>query len=185
MMRHQSTWTAKTATLAGLLAGSILTFGLVAQSSPAQATPEKGKLAATQPSVSSPSNASRTSHRFITAALTPKQERFYQLIWGVDIVGVKLVSSGLMVRFSYRVLDANRAKVLNDKKATPFLIDEKSKVQMVVPTMEKVGQLRQASPPENGREYWMVFSNKGNLIKPGSRVDVVIGRFRANGLIVQ
>ena len=184
-MRHQSTWTAKTAALAGLLAGSILTFGSVAQSSPAQATPEKGKLAATQPSASSPSHASKTSHRFITAALTPKQERFYQLIWGVDIVGVKLVSSGLMVRFSYRVLDANRAKVLNDKKATPFLIDEKSKAQMVVPTMEKVGQLRQASPPENGRKYWMVFGNRRKSIKPGSAVSVVIGAFRIDGLMVE
>jgi hypothetical protein len=48
-----------------------------------------------------------------------------------------------------------------------------------------VGQLRQSGPPEPGKTYWMVFSNKGNLVKTGHRVAVVIGQFRATGLAVQ
>ena len=51
--------------------------------------------------------------------------------------------------------------------------------------MEKFGQLRQAATPQAGQEYWMVFSNKGNLIKPGDRVNVMIGAFRAEGLVVE
>jgi len=90
-----------------------------------------------------------------------------------------------MIRFSYRVLDAEKAKGLNDKKAEPYLVDEKAHVKLVVPTMEKVGQLRQSSTPEAGKAYWMVFSNKGRLVRPGDRVNVVIGNFRANGLMVQ
>ena len=90
-----------------------------------------------------------------------------------------------MIRFSYRVLDAGKAKGLNDKKAEPYLVDEKAHVKLVVPTMEKVGQLRQSSTPEAGKAYWMVFSNKGRLVRPGDRVNVVIGNFRANGLMVQ
>jgi hypothetical protein len=31
----------------------------------------------------------------------------------------------------------------------------------------------------------MVFSNKGNLVKPGDRVNVVIGTFHADGLMVE
>jgi hypothetical protein len=31
----------------------------------------------------------------------------------------------------------------------------------------------------------MVFSNKGNLVRAGNRVDVVIGSFRIAGLVVQ
>jgi hypothetical protein len=120
-----------------------------------------------------------------TPELTPSARRYYQSVWGVDILGVKPVSSGAMLRFSYRVVDANKAKALNDKKATPHLVDQATRASLVIPTMEKVGQLRQSATPENGREYWMLFSNKGNFVKPGSRVDVVIGNFRAEGLIVQ
>jgi len=76
---------------------------------------------------------------------------FYQIMWGVDSLGVKSVESGQMIRFSYRVIDVEKAKGLNDKKANPFLIDEKARVKLVVPTMEKVGQLRQSSTPEAGK----------------------------------
>jgi hypothetical protein len=31
----------------------------------------------------------------------------------------------------------------------------------------------------------MVFSNKGNYVKPGDRVSVLIGPFRVDGLVVQ
>jgi hypothetical protein len=51
--------------------------------------------------------------------------------------------------------------------------------------MDKIGQLRQSGLPESGKTYWMVFSNKGNLVKRGHRVGVVIGEFRANGLAVE
>jgi len=47
--------------------------------------------------------------------------------------------------------------------------------------MENVGQLRQSAPPENGKSYWMVFSNKGRLVKRGDHVSVVIGAFHATG----
>jgi len=64
------------------------------------------------------------------------------------------------------------------------LIDPKAGVQLVVPSMEKIGQLRQSSTPEVGKSYWMAFSNKGRLVKRGDRVNVVIGKFRADGLVV-
>jgi hypothetical protein len=109
----------------------------------------------------------------------------YQLVWGVDALDVKAVESGQMIRFSYYVLDANKAAQLNDKKANPALIDEQARVRLEIPTMEKVGQLRQSSPPEAGKSYWMVFSNKGSIVKPGDRVSVVIGKFKADGLYVR
>ncbi|HWC16418.1 MAG TPA: hypothetical protein VG498_05365 [Terriglobales bacterium] len=110
---------------------------------------------------------------------------FYQLFWGVDSLAVKSVEAGEMIRFTYRVVDADRAKPLNDKKIDPFLIDEKARVKLVVPSLEKVGQLRQSNTPEAGKTYWMAFSNKGRLVRPGDQVNVVIGNFRANGLVVQ
>jgi len=51
---------------------------------------------------------------------------------------------------------------------------------------EKVGQLRQAPHElEAGKSYWMAFSNSGRLLKPGDRVDIVIGNFHARGLLVE
>jgi hypothetical protein len=51
--------------------------------------------------------------------------------------------------------------------------------------MEKVGQLRQSSTPEAGKSYWMAFSNRGRPVKRGDRVIVMIGRFKAEGLVVE
>lgn len=109
---------------------------------------------------------------------------YYRLVWGVDSLGVKWSESGEVVRFSYRVLDAEKAAVLNERKSEPSLIDPQAGVKLVVPSMENVGQLRQSAPPEAGKSYWMVFSNKGRLVKRGDHVSVVIGAFHADGLVV-
>ena len=109
---------------------------------------------------------------------------YYRLIWGVDSFSVKWTESGEVIRFSYRVLDADKARALNDKKNEPSLIDPQAGVKLVVPSLEKVGQLRQSAPPEAGKAYWMAFSNKGRRVKRGDHVDVTIGSFRAQGLVV-
>jgi hypothetical protein len=110
--------------------------------------------------------------------------RYYRVIWGVDALSIKLVESGEIVRFSWRVLDADKAGALNDKRAVPALQDPAAGVSLVVPTMEQIGQLRQSSPPESGKSYWMAFSNKGRTVKRGDKVNVVIGQFHADGLAV-
>jgi hypothetical protein len=109
---------------------------------------------------------------------------YYLQIWGVDSISVKLVESGELVRFSYRVVEPSKAGALNDKRNEPSLVDPQQGVSLVVPTMEKVGQLRQTSTPEAGRSYWMTFSNKGRRVRHGDRVDVLIGPFQAKNLVV-
>jgi hypothetical protein len=110
--------------------------------------------------------------------------QYYRLVWGVDSLSVKWTESGEVIRFAYRVLDADKAKVLNEKKSEPSLIDPQAGVKLVIPELENIGQLRQTSTPENGKSYWMAFSNKGRLVKRGHRVNVEIGQFRAEGLVV-
>jgi hypothetical protein len=109
---------------------------------------------------------------------------FYKTVWGVDLLAVKLAESDEIIRFSWRVLDPSRAAQLNNKGAEPSLIDPKAGVSLVVPVMENVGMLRQTATPEAGKSYWMAFSNKGRIVKRGDRVTVVIGQFRAEGLMV-
>jgi len=109
---------------------------------------------------------------------------YYRLLWGVDSLQVRWGESGEVIRFSYRVLDADKAKVLNDRKNEASLIDPHAGVRLVVPFMENVGLLRQTAAPADGKSYWVVFSNKGRLVKRGDHVNVLIGSFHANGLVV-
>jgi hypothetical protein len=110
---------------------------------------------------------------------------YYQGAWGVESLTVKLAESGELVRFSYRIVDTEKAAPLNDKKNEPSLIDPQAGVSLVIPTVQNVGMLRQTATPEEGKSYWMAFSNKGRPVKRGDRVTVVIGHFRAEGLVVE
>jgi hypothetical protein len=135
------------------------------------------------PDVTTPENA--LPQRYRQNRVATKARQYYALIWGIDSLAVKSVESGEMIRFTYRVVDPEKAKTLNDKKNEPSLIDPRAGVKLVVPALEKVGKLRQSSTPQAGKVYWMAFSNKGGYVKPGHRVNVEIGQFRASGLVVQ
>lgn len=158
-----------------LLAAALASCILVPPTSAQSATPASGTLAqaASAPSPYRPRHFSQ------------REEMHYGLVWGVDTLSVKLVESGELIRFSYRVVEPNRAKVLNDKKSEPMLVDTHAGVQLVVPSLDKIGQLRQSSTPVAGKAYWMAFSNKGRLVKRGDSVSVVIGQFRAENLLVE
>jgi hypothetical protein len=152
--------------LAGVLASGILVLPAGAQS-PAPA-------------------AAGTPYRFRPSHSTRREEMYYASVWGVDSLSVKAVESGEIIRFSYRVLDSNLAKTVNDKTLEPSLIDPQAGVSLVVPSLEQVGMLRQSSnKPEVGKSYWMAFSNSGRRVKRGDRIIVQIGKFRADGLIVE
>jgi len=107
------------------------------------------------------------------------------LQWGVDSMQAHQTNAGNLIRFSYRVVDVDKAKVLIDKSANPMMISARANVALQIPVMDKVGPLRQSTELEPGKVYWMAFSNKGNLVRPGDHVSVLVGTFRVDGLIVQ
>ena len=118
------------------------------------------------------------------AHLTPGIKSYYANIWGVDNVVVRLINSGQLVRFSARVVDAARARGLADEHATPVLFARRTGAALQIPQMENVGKLRQITAVETGKDIWMVFSNKGTPVKSGDRVDLTIGSFHVENLIV-
>jgi hypothetical protein len=136
-----------------------------------------------QTTAASPKTVGPSAH-FHPDPLGGHAGKYYRLIWGVDSLDVRSAESGEVIRFTYRVLDPGTAKTLSDKRLEPSLIDEKAHVKLIVPTMDKVGKLRQTTEPEPGKLYWMLFSNKGGYVKRGDRVNIVIGNFHANGLVV-
>jgi hypothetical protein len=160
---------------AGALATSLFLVPTLAQSTDGQGT----------------SSATRTpgaphgGSPYHVAKETKRARDFYVSVWGIENMLVRLTESNSLIRFSYRVSDPARATPLGDIKATPALIGQRSHALLHIPVMEKVGQLRQTGIPDAGKEYWMVFSNKGGLIKAGDRVNVIIGSFHADGLLVE
>jgi hypothetical protein len=144
-------------------------------------------LTVADPAAPSPQAPATAPSRYRPNRVARRAELQYGLLWGVDSLSVKWTESGEVIRFAYRVFDSNKAQTLNDKKAEPSLIDPEAGVKLSVPSLEQVGMLRQTSSgqPEAGKVYWMAFSNKGRPVKRGDRVNIVIGKFHANGLIVE
>jgi len=171
-----------------IFANLLLCGALFAQGAPSASTGSKSAGDKTNPSTTqfpAAKPAATGSHSpYRPDRFAGRAGEYYRLVWGVDSLSVKSVESGEVVRFTYLVLDADKAKALNDKQAEPSLIDPQAGVKLVVPSLEKVGRLRQSGTAEAGKAYWMAFSNKGRLVKRGDRVSVVIGQFRADGLVV-
>lgn len=155
--------------------GALAVGGLLI-SAPALAATHEHAAAAAGPKGASP---------YLRAQHSKNADFYYATTWGVDQLRARKTSSGSLIRFSYRVIDATLAKPLHEKKAEPHMIGLRTHAVLTVPTMENIGQLRQSESLVNGKDYWVLFSNKGDMVRVGDRVDVVIGDFYVNGLVVE
>jgi hypothetical protein len=163
-----------------VLVAAVLAGSLVASNAFSQSTPATSKA----PSAKTRTVAS-VHNEYASDRLPRRAQMYYESVWGIDSLKVRYTESGEMLRFSYRVLDPAKAAALNDKKAEPFLYDPQARVRLSVPQLEKVGKLRQSSTPIAGMSYWMAFSNIGRRVRPGHRVSIEIGHFRAINLPVE
>jgi hypothetical protein len=166
--------------VSGIILSIFLAPKFFAQASSTSHSVETGKVSAAQ---SPAQHGSPTRYR--PDPFAGKAGQYYRSVWGVDSLSVKAAESGELIRFSYRILDPQKAKILNDKQVPAFLNSPEHRIQLVIPSLEKVGQLRQSNTPEAGRSYWMAFSNPQRSVKRGDRVNVVIGQFHADGLAVE
>jgi len=170
--------------LAGILGGSIFVLRTAGQSTSQAAQAPQSTISPPQ-AVASAKPAPAVGHTDLASHVSQREIMYYQGAWGVDSFRVKYTESGEIIRFSYRVVDPEKAAALNDKKSEPTLIDPRAGVSLVVPEVSNVGKMRQTSTPKAGMTYWMAFSNSGRPVKRGDRVDVLIGKFRVTGLEVE
>jgi hypothetical protein len=162
------------------IAGSCAEPSALAQATGGGTKPGEGGF-----SESSPAPVLKLNSNQMDDARTGRAANYYRRNYGIEVTSIRPVSSGEMVRLTYRIIDPVKAKPLIDKDATPYLVDRASGLKLEVPTMEKIGQLRQStSKPQAGRVYWMIFANTHLAVKAGSRVDVVIGHLHMNDLLV-
>ncbi|AFQ48726.1 hypothetical protein [Burkholderia cepacia] len=132
-----------------------------------------------------PAAAARGHSPYVPVSLPREAKAYYQMGKGVDDLHVRSTASGNLIRFSYRVVDPDKARLLADTKATVYLYGETSHAMLVIPVMDQIGALRQTGRMVVGQEYWMVFSNKGGPIKRGERVSILIDSLHIDGLVVE
>jgi hypothetical protein len=90
-----------------------------------------------------------------------------------------------MIDFRYRVIDPDKATMLLRKQSKAYMVDQKTGTQLSVPRT-RIGPLRQTTvKPMPNRDYAMLFTNPMGLVKPGDKVAVVIGDFKAENLTVE
>lgn len=103
----------------------------------------------------------------------------------MEVLYVRQTAAGYMLEFRYRVLDAEKAKPIFERRTKPVLTHAESGAKLIVPTPAKTGALRNSNEPLVDHTYWMFFANPGRLVKPGEHVSIEIGDFRVEDLVVQ
>jgi len=140
----------------------------------AQETEESGRTADSPP----PGAATERARH-------PRMNSFMKRQWGIEILYVRQTAAGYMLEFRYKVVDAEKAKALFNRQTKPVLIHERTGAQLIVPTPAKTGALRNSNTPLDDHTYWMFFANPGKLVQPGEHVDIQIGEFLVEKLVVQ
>ena len=115
----------------------------------------------------------------------PRKNPFMKREWGIEILYVRQTAAGYMLEFRYKVVDAEKAKPLFERQTKPILTHAETGAQLIVPTPAKTGALRNSNPPLDGHTYWMFFANPGKLVEPGEHVNIQIGDFLVEKLVVQ
>ncbi len=98
--------------------------------------------------------------------------------FGVEVQGARLSASGYVIDLRYRVLDADKARPLLDRKVLPVLVDPSTGDRFYVPQPPVVGALRQTSRNHAvavGKTYFMIFANPDQRIKAGQKLALYIG----------
>jgi hypothetical protein len=115
----------------------------------------------------------------------PRKNTYMKRKWGIEILYVRQAAAGYMLEFRYKVLDAKKAELLFNRQTKPVLIHARTGAQLIVPTPAKTGALRNSNTPLDDHTYWMFFANPGKLVQPGEHVDIQIGEFLVEKLVVQ
>jgi hypothetical protein len=101
--------------------------------------------------------------------------------FGIEISGVRLLSSGDLAQLDYRVVDYEKAKSL--LKGEMRLLPEGGEHSIQVTSIGRLGPMRQR-PSATGRRQFMLFTNSGRLLKKGDTAVLVLDVGRIPGIPV-
>ncbi len=106
--------------------------------------------------------------------------------WGIEAQSLRLSGDDYLLDFRYKVVDPAKAKLVVNKKDSPYLIHEATGAQVGVPSSEQIGALRHTGGNlKPNTSYFVLFANPGRYIKRGDRVTLVMGKYRIEHLVVE
>jgi hypothetical protein len=100
---------------------------------------------------------------------------------GVRVVRVAVTGDGGLIDLRYQVVDADKAAAVHDEATPPLVIDERTGAALGSLLM---GHLH-AGPVKVGVTYYLLFENKGWIVRRGGRVTVRLGDARLAHVRVQ
>jgi hypothetical protein len=107
--------------------------------------------------------------------------------WGIKPKAIRLTGGDFFLDFRYHILDPEKAAAITKrgKGKKAFLIDQETGKEFPV-SVTKLGPMRAtAVKPHADRDYVIMFTNVGKMIKKGSKVTVVVGDCRVENLVVE
>ena len=119
--------------------------------------------------------------------LSPETIQALREQWGIEVLGIRLVSANMMMDFRYRVHDVEKALPLFDHRIKPHLVVDRNQIKLPVPMAAKVGAFRPTNRGKNikaDKNYFMIFGNPDQHVKAGETVTIVVGDFRVEHLLV-
>jgi hypothetical protein len=158
---------------AGIVAGSLVFLALVMPIARSDASPQP---------VAAP-KAVRVIEP-MPAPRHPREKTYMKRKWGVEILFLRETAAGYMLEFRYKVLDPVKAAPLFVRKTKPVVTHVRTGKQLTVPVPAKTGALRNSDTPLADHTYWMFFANPNKLVKPGDLVNLQVGDFAVEGLVV-
>src|ERR1700686_4670680 len=76
-------------------------------------------------------------------AHSQREELHFERRYGIGQLRVHSISAGASLEFRCQVIDAEKAKPLNDNRTTPVMIERKTATRLSVATDENIGKPRQ------------------------------------------
>lgn len=129
-------------------------------------------------------DGARSAASIVTNVITVEAAKALESKWGIQITALRVSAAGNVIDFRYRVTDAEKASVIGNPDSKAELRDRTSGKSLHVPST-KAGPMRSTGQKLTvGRTYTALFTNPGKVVKVGNKVDIIIGDFRAENLIV-
>ena len=120
----------------------------------------------------------------LTADATPLKDT--ESLAGVEVVAVRLTAAGRMLDFRYRVTDPGKASALLNRRTKAHAIHLPTGKEMGIPRVARVGRMKSSAVEgKRGTVYFLFLDARGQQVKSGDRVTVVIGEHRFEDLAVQ
>jgi hypothetical protein len=112
----------------------------------------------------------------------PAAPRSVEDRWGLQITGMRLAFGGKGLDLRYKVLDPAKATNLLHMQGITYIIDQASGKSIPLP-FQRENQTSQKLVA--GKTYFALLSNKGQVVKQGSKVTVVIGNSREKDVMIE